>query len=110
MSEHWPNIEDMEDYNRFVQRVEDFLEKEKIDKLNPIIDEDGVLQGSEFSWTPCECCGRGLGGARFEADAYSQELHEIVGPFDICWDCLYFLEYGQLDDETMLDIEDEEDK
>ncbi len=106
MSKYWPHIVDQEDYNHYVERVNAFLERERITKLSPDMDEEtGEWKEHEFTWTPCECCGRKLGGARVEASDYSQERGEIVGPFEVCYDCIHYLEYGQLDDLTMLDIE-----
>ena len=110
MSEHWPHIYDKEDYEEYKRRVHQFLEHNLITTLNPVFDEEtGEWHGSEFSWTPCECCGRALGGERVEADAYSQIRDEIVGPFEVCYDCIHFLEYEQLDDLTMLDVEKNEE-
>lgn len=109
MSMIWPHIYDMEDYQEYKRRVHQFLEKERIETLNPITDENGGMWlGTEFTHTPCDCCSRSLAGARIEANAYSRKRGVIVGSFYVCHDCIYFLEYGQLDDQTMLDIEKHE--
>jgi len=61
-----------------------------------------------FSASPCDICG-GLAGNREPAHGWlkmdngTEELCHI----DICVDCVYFMEYGQLDDMTMLDMEEE---
>jgi len=58
-----------------------------------------------FSWRECECCGSTLGGDRHPAHGVitdstdNQTLH-----FNVCTDCLYYLNYGQLDDMTMADM------
>lgn len=63
------------------------------------------VEGS-FSWQSCEICGSGLGGDRHPVHAVAADgsiLH-----FDACIDCVYYMEYGRLDDMTMLDMEKEE--
>ncbi len=57
----------------------------------------------EFSRSECEACGSTLGGARYAAHGRN-EASEIIH-FDVCADCLYFLNYGQLDDTTMMEME-----
>ncbi|MHC4621291.1 MAG: hypothetical protein ACYTEQ_26400 [Planctomycetota bacterium] len=52
-----------------------------------------------FSWHSCECCGGTLGGEREEAHGWRGE--ELVH-FTICTDCAYYIEYGKLDDMTMV--------
>lgn len=70
---------------------------------------DAASEGS-FSWSSCDGCGSGLGGQRYPAHACMRDAdgNEETVHLDLCTDCLYFLEYGRLDDEQMLDIEKEE--
>lgn len=63
-------------------------------------DEDGG-----FSWTPCEICDRSLGGDRYAAHYIDAE--GTLRHLEICADCVYYTEYGQLDDLTMLEVEEE---
>lgn len=66
---------------------------------------DSASEGS-FSWSSCDACGSTLGGNREPAHGVMADggiLH-----LDICTDCLYFLNYGQLDDLTMMEMEKEE--
>jgi hypothetical protein len=56
---------------------------------------------NEFSWCPCECCNRRLGGAR-ERYHFGSEAGLLAA--EICDDCVYYLTYGQLDDMTMMDM------
>jgi hypothetical protein len=59
---------------------------------------------AHFSWEPCEVCGSKLGGDRYpihSVDANGDILH-----WEACLDCVYYIEYGRLDDMTMLEIED----
>jgi hypothetical protein len=58
-----------------------------------------------FSWSRCECCARPEGGNRSPAHAW---LDGRIIHLDICDDCVYYLEYGKLDDSTMLEIEESE--
>lgn len=63
-----------------------------------------------FSWSACELCGSSLGGDRYPAHAYdTREGRDLIVHFDVCVDCMYYLEYGCLDDRTMADIEDSDD-
>lgn len=57
-----------------------------------------------FSWRSCEACSRDLGGNRHPAHAFDAE-DEVIH-LEICGDCVYYLEYGQLDDMTMLEVEE----
>jgi hypothetical protein len=68
----------------------------------------GQMQEPWFSWRPCECCGTRLGGNREHATGYNPTTKEIQ-EYDVCMDCIYYAEYGQLDDQTMLDIEKSEE-
>lgn len=67
-------------------------------------EHDRELAGEgSFSWARCEICRRAEGGTR-------EPIHAILDGklvhLSACVDCVYFLEYGKLDDSTMLDIED----
>lgn len=57
-----------------------------------------------FSWNRCECCQRPLGGNREDVIGIHEESGEIV-EFTFCEDCVYYNEYGHLDDRTMAEIE-----
>jgi hypothetical protein len=57
-----------------------------------------------FSWSPCDCCGSHLGGNREHATGYNRKAKEI-SKYTICEDCVYYAEYGRLDDTTMNEIE-----
>lgn len=55
-----------------------------------------------FSWRACEVCGSTLGGDRqavHALDANNEMVH-----MNACVDCVYFIEYGCLDDTTMAEI------
>ncbi len=57
-----------------------------------------------FSWCQCDFCGSRLGGNRVHAHAW---CGGEICHFTICEDCVYFLEYGRLDDSRMLELEQE---
>lgn len=98
----------LDEYKDFVRRVEGFFRREGINNLSmDIYESEGC-----FSWTPCDCCGRPLGGYRYRASGYNpetQEIHEYeVCEYEVCQDCLYYAAYGMLDDMTMMDIDSDE--
>lgn len=65
----------------------------------------GYNEGHFYAWG-CDCCGSWQGGTLlFHANGWS-EKHKEAMCFRACADCLYYAEYGRLDDQTMLDIEE----
>jgi len=80
---------------------EEYFEQ-KMFFLSPKSDRDGILE-PHFSWRQCECCKSLLGGDRYRMETLvGSEIFE----YEFCVDCLYYNEYGRLDDMTMLDMED----
>ena len=75
------------EYEQYQEAVQRFYTKEGVNRLPSPIDDPF------FSWRACDCCGRSLGGMRYEC-----------GPYKVCVDCLYYTTYGKLDDLTMLGI------
>lgn len=57
-----------------------------------------------FSWQPCDICNRSLGGDRHPSH-YVDENDTVVH-LSVCTDCVLFINYGRLDDSTMLEIEE----
>jgi len=106
MSEELTHIETLEDLFAFQKRVENFMESEGINCLN--IDPEGD-QEPHFTWSRCECCKRPLGGVRYNCVGFNPEKHQVQGPYEVCPDCLYYIEYGQLDDMTMMNIKENEE-
>ncbi len=66
--------------------------------------DDGVCYDVEpyFSWHTCEICGSTLGGNRTDSHAY---YVDTLVHLRVCDDCVYYAEYGRLDDETMAALE-----
>jgi hypothetical protein len=52
-----------------------------------------------FSWGLCDACGSSQGGGRHPAHGVSAEFGILH--LNVCTDCVYYLNYGRLDDETM---------
>lgn len=58
-----------------------------------------------FSWMPCVCCGSHLGGDREHATGWDGK--NVREYYCVCSDCIYFAEHGCLDDQTMLEVNDD---
>ena len=114
----YPNITSQSDYRRYRWNVAHFL-REMDGEPSPG-KWDGECDECEdrcecewepyFSWRTCDCCGRNLGGDRVDVIGWIKGARDNGFTDDykwsgaICVDCLYFLEYGQLDDMTMMDV------
>jgi hypothetical protein len=88
-----------EEYKEFQDNFSDFFKSEGITNLTDDSEEP------YFSWRSCECCGTPLGGDRYHATGYNPTTNGIQ-EYEVCQDCVYYAEYGQLDDMTMMDMED----
>ena len=94
-------------YREYCERVESFMKSEGINGFSPpqIEGEEERAIESFFSWRSCECCKCPEGGMRQDVISFSEvdnKIHEYV----ICEDCIYYTEYGQLDDTTMMNMVD----
>ena len=87
------------EYKEYEESVAYFFEKEGVNSLTCDDSE------AHFSHRSCECCGSHLGGDRYQASGYHPEAKEVF-KYEVCPDCLYYVEYGQLDDMTLMDMED----
>ena len=81
------------------EKVEKFFDETGISNLAAIQDDNGNCE-PYFSWSTCDCCG-GLPGDRYDANGFNRATKEIH-EFSVCADCIYYAEYGQLDDMTMM--------
>lgn len=71
-------------------------------------DHERDLAGEpSFSWCACECCGSSLGGDRHPAHGVISDATKTgqILHFLVCSDCLYYLNYGALDDTQMAEME-----
>ena len=102
----YPHIETKQDYKRYKDAVQSFLIRYNVEiEPYPIQDKDGHWH-TYFSWYPCDCCNRQLGGDRTECRGLSHDNQYI--DVNLCSDCIYYLCYGVLDDLTMMTIEESE--
>jgi hypothetical protein len=63
--------------------------------------EDTYETHSYFSWSRCDICHSGFGGERTDSHGiYDGALIHLLA----CDDCVYYAEYGQLDDQTMAEV------
>jgi hypothetical protein len=58
-----------------------------------------------FSWGFCDSCGSHLGGSRYAAHGVMEDGHLLH--LSVCEDCLCYLNYGQLDDMTMREMDED---
>jgi hypothetical protein len=94
-----------EDYLDFRRSFNDFLQREELSSLEPggtDSDEEGDGDDLGFSWQPCECCHRRLGGDRYRASGIN---NGEIQQYSVCCDCYYYAAYGVLDDDTMISVE-----
>lgn len=94
-------------YREFQEKFAEFMRVNHFDSLH-FTDEEGF-----FSHMPCDCCNRKKSaGTRYTVTGLTETNHGVgimsVETFDICQDCVYFAEYGKLDDATMQEIEMQE--
>ena len=47
-----------------------------------------------FSWSICDCCKSNLGGKRYEYACATAEGDTFLE--NVCEDCLFYIEYGDL--------------
>lgn len=98
-----------QEYKEYEADVADFFKREGITNLSTVYDEEtGENEEPSFSWGPCHCCGSTLGGDRYKCNGYNPTLEEVQEYSAVCTDCVYYAEYGQLDDMTMLDMEEDQ--
>ncbi len=99
-------VMNQQQYADYQAAVATFLEQNKVKPgcHGPLNQEPEPGFEPFFSWQPCECCQSPLGGNResYRFATHQNDLFEA----NICTECVYYLAYGQLDDMTMLQIED----
>lgn len=93
------------EYKAYKQAVENFLLSNNV-KSGCFGPKNSDSEGF-FSWQFCECCNSELGGNR-ETYLFRQNDGGLFEA-DICTDCIYYLHYDGLDDESMLEIEASQD-
>jgi len=63
---------------------------------------DGGEDEGHFSRYPCDTCGSRLAGQRHSAHAQAEPFGLVH--LEVCEECLYYINYGRLDDQTMDEI------
>ncbi len=86
------------EYQEYEARVKAFFDSEGITNLSSI---DGEPY---YSKSRCDCCHAGPGD-REDCNGYIPATKQ-TGYYSVCTDCVYYAEYGCLDDKTMLEIEE----
>ena len=95
----------IKEYNEYKLAVKEFCDNENIITLDAITRNDETME-PYFSSVNCDCCNRSLAGDRLDCIAYNEKDHKIYN-YTVCLDCYYYFEYGQLDDMTMQDLEED---
>lgn len=72
--------------------------------VEPTEHDRDLAEEPSFSWSECDACGSTLGGNRHPA--HGRDSNGDILHLSICEDCLYYLNYGQLDDMTMMEMEE----
>jgi len=94
-------INTLDDYVKFQQAIAEFFDSEGINCLTT--DCQSVAY---FDWRSCDCCNGTLGGNRYYASGYNPTTKEVQSGYSVCEDCIYFVKYGELPDETMMRIQE----
>ena len=89
------------EYNAYQERVNHFFRREGLATLVMVEDEEPF-----FSRYGCDLCG-GLPGNVYSCHGYNPTTRKVQGGYEVCPDCVYFCEYGQLPDEIMIELEKE---
>lgn len=92
-----------EDYAQYQANVAAFFKREGVGNLSQILIEDEANEPYP-SKQPCGCCGTREYGDREDCSGYDPTKKQIK-EYAVCSDCVYYCEYGRLDDMTMLEIE-----
>jgi hypothetical protein len=107
-----PDIQTAKQYAEYQRNVAAFIAREGLSHLStgcmpygePETEQEDNQDGEPwFSWHACKCCGCALGGMR--EYLFGQDVNNAVVQFTICEDCVYYVNYGRLDDATMQRVE-----
>jgi hypothetical protein len=98
-----PDIKTKQDYEEYEKTVREFIKRDNLSFISTGTNDGEQDVDPWFSWRSCECCQSGLGGNREYLCAWSGETRV---QYEICEDCVYYHNYGRLDDTTMLRVED----
>lgn len=109
-----PDIQTKAQYLGYQARVAAFIAYEGLSHLSTGCipygepDENGQEDNQDgepwFSWKPCEMCGCGLGGNR--EYLFARDTINEICQYTICEDCVCYVNYGRLNDQTMARVEE----
>ena len=88
------------EYVEYEATVDAFFKREGLSNLSTAGDVEPF-----FSWRACDCCNRPEGGDRYECNGYNPTTKKVQDGYTVCPDCVYYAEYGRLDDTTMMEVE-----
>ena len=74
--------------------------------IDPDTQEPPDAENTEgsFSCSSCDCCDSTLGGNREPAHGIDKDGNLVH--MEVCTDCVYYLNYGRLDDQSMIEVEE----
>jgi hypothetical protein len=110
-----------QEYENYERHFREFMEREGLNNLSasrykcPDCDQPFVCSacprcgkdGGEFpvepyfSWSPCIVCDCLEGGDRYDGNGWSERDQCIKEYEGVCGDCVFYAEYGRLDDAMM---------
>lgn len=108
-----PDIQTHEQYLAYQRRVSAFIKYEGLSHLSTGCIPYGYPENGQednqdgepwFSWKPCQMCQCALGGLR--EYLFARDTANEICQFTICEDCVYYVNYGRLDDQTMARVEE----
>ena len=92
-----------QEYADYEESVKEFF-SHGLQNLSTKSDDNGTTE-PYFSWSPCSVCNRSEGGDRYDCDGFNAQTDEVEEHDCVCQDCVYYAEYGRLDDTTMDEID-----
>lgn len=92
------------EYDDYTARIAQFYERENIQSLHA-----GEIV-NDFTARRCEVCGGHPAGARYAITGLHKPNGGTFSEYEGCTDCLYYAEYGQLDDMTMIEVAQDEQR
>lgn len=97
----WPRTRKR--YAEYEAAVAAFYKAEGIECLtaNTAGDSEGYVSSHG-----CDCCGDSQQQILHSAQGYNRD-RDVIQPYEICEDCLYYAEYGRLDDTQMDEIDND---
>lgn len=87
------------EYDDYRERVGEWFDRHHLAHVTPISDGEGNIE-PYFSWRRCIVCGA-IAGDRYNIAGVDMSTGDVREFSCVCTDCVYFAEYGRLDDRQM---------